>query len=46
LLADGAPQLLITVVVVADLLHHLTRLDAESLGQALLIMRLARGRAH
>src|SRR6185312_3499631 len=46
LAGDGFAQLLIAVVVVADLLHHLTRLDAKSLGQALLILRLARGRAH
>src|SRR5262249_51970990 len=43
---DGLPQRLITVVCVADLLHHLTRLDAKSLGQARLILCLARGRAH
>src|SRR3954469_23636636 len=41
---DGAPQLLVAVVVVADLLHHLARLDAEPFGQAAL--RLTRGRAH
>src|SRR5262249_9306352 len=46
LLGDGLPQRLITVVCVADLLHHLTRLDAKSLGQARLILGRARGRAH
>src|SRR5215467_13984774 len=45
-LDDGLPQCLITVLCVADLLHHLTRLDAKSLGQVRLVLSLARGRAH
>src|SRR5262249_53276897 len=45
-LDDGPPQCLITVLCVADLLPHLTRLDAKSLGQVRLVLSLARGRAH
>ena len=45
-LGDRISQRLITVVCVADLLHHLTWLDAKSLGQVRLILSLARGRAH
>jgi len=39
-------KLLIAVVVIADLLHHLARLNAEPLGLATFILCLARGRAH
>ena len=45
-MGDGISQRLITVVCVADLLHHLTWLDTKSLGQVRLILSLARGRAH
>src|SRR5690606_818799 len=43
---DRFPELLVDVVVVADLLHHLARFDAEPFGQAALRLRLTRGRAH
>jgi hypothetical protein len=39
-------QLLVAIVVVADLLHHLARFDTEPLGLAAFVLRLARGRAH
>src|SRR5579875_1389760 len=43
---DRAAQLLVAIRVIAEFLHHLTRLDAEPLGLAAFILRLARGRAH
>jgi len=45
-LCDRAAQLLVAIIVIADLLHHLARLDTEPLGLAALILSLARGRAH
>src|SRR5690606_1515878 len=45
-LFDGLAQFLVAVLIPADFLHHLTRLQAESLGQAALALRLTRGRAH
>src|SRR5580692_12301026 len=45
-LGDRAAQLLVAIIVVADLLHHLARLDTEPLGLAAFILGLARGRAH
>ena len=42
---DRVAQLLVTVVVVAEFLHHVARFDAEPLVQAARILRLARGRA-
>ncbi len=41
-IADRVAQILVAIVVVADLLHHLARLDAEPLGLAALILGLAR----
>ncbi len=43
---DRRTKLVIDVLVPTDLLHHLTRLEAESFGQAALALRLTRGRAH
>ncbi len=43
---DRAAQLLVAIIVVADLLHHLARFDTEPLGLAAFVLRLARGRAH
>ena len=45
-IADRVAQILVAIVVIADLLHHLARLDAEPFGLAALILGLARGRAH
>ena len=45
-LGDRFAQLLVAIIVVADFLHHLARLDAEPLSLAAFILGLARGRAH
>jgi hypothetical protein len=44
--ADRVAQILVAIVVIANFLHHLARLDAEPFGLAALILGLARGRAH
>ncbi len=43
---DRLAQLLIAIRVIAEFLNYLARLDAEPLGLAAFILRLARGRAH
>ena len=43
---DRLAQLLIGIGVVAEFLHYLARFNAEPLGLAAFILRLARGRAH
>ena len=45
-ITDGVAQILVAIVVIADLLHHLARLDTEPFGLPALILGLARGRAH
>jgi hypothetical protein len=44
--ADRIAQILVAIVVIANFLHHLARLDTEPFGLAALILGLARGRAH
>jgi len=43
---DRLAQLLIAIRVIAEFLHYLARFNAEPLGLAAFILRLARGRAH
>ncbi len=43
---DRLAQLLIGIGVIAEFLYYLARFDAEPLGLAAFILRLARGRAH
>ena len=43
---DRLTQLLIAIGVIAEFLHYLARFNAEPLGLAAFILRLARGRAH
>ncbi len=44
--ADRVAHLFVAVIVIADFLHHLARLDAKPAGQVALVLRLACGRAH